>query len=223
MRLANESSLSKRSLGAMLGTVAIALVAAGCGGSSTSDATASSTEATSSSAAAHPVSAGCDHVAAPMLTIDAKTPDEPKVEIPQPAGWTRNTQLDNNIVRLALVNPQLDAHGFTSNLVVTIENATGKAASPQALIRAEEPASVKEDASFTSTPGTLCGFESATNRYHLPPSGTLPERSVTGLVVAVPVGNSLYGITVTVQTADADNPQYTKDLDTVLAGFAVKR
>jgi len=164
--------------------------------------------------------APCATVSAPLTDIPPDNPREPELRVPVPAGWERNTTMDNQIIRLAIVAQGLTADGFAPNAVVTLESVRG----------VQEPDAVfaQNRGNLTSMMGafdlhteanTTCGFPSETTTYTAPPMGPAPERPVIMHAVVAPSTTSTYLATLTVQTTDATNPDYIRDAGEIVDGF----
>ncbi|MEU9807677.1 LpqN/LpqT family lipoprotein [Mycobacterium sp. NPDC050853] len=76
----------------------------------------------------------------PLVILDSKAADEPKLAIPTPQGWAYTAAMNSPVIRGAIANTALRANGFTPNAVVTLEDLTGKVASAQQGVDAEPDA-----------------------------------------------------------------------------------
>src|SRR5689334_17124824 len=108
-----------------------------------------------------PGEGNCTPSSGPMATIDPLHDGEPVMRIPQPPDWKRNTMLDSDLIRYAMSDRALIADRFAPTVAVTLEDVTGKAASPDEVI-AGEWASVRllggaSDLVVTSN-RPVCGF-----------------------------------------------------------------
>lgn len=162
----------------------------------------------------------CETVDPPLTTIPAIRDDEPVMKIPQPQGWVRSTKLDSELFRFAMVNRSLVRDDFASNVVVTLESAPG----------IEQPDGVFESQreSLESTFGatdlriaehTLCGLPAETVQYQTPVMGNLAPHPGTVVITVLHTDDTTYVASVTIQTADPDNPKYQRDADMILKGF----
>jgi hypothetical protein len=63
-----------------------------------------------------------------------------------------------------MVDPALEANDFSPDVVVTLENVTGRVSTPQQALDAEVAGIVEMLATSidTRTPGTICGYPSTT-------------------------------------------------------------
>lgn len=171
-----------------------------------------------------PISAGdasqCETVDAPLTTIPGKGVDEPVMKIPQPEGWDRSTMLDSELIRFAMGNPSLTKDGFASNVVVTLESAPG-------IEDADVVFDTMRDAlesNFGATDlrvsdHTLCGLPAQTIEYQTPPLGDIAPHPGTAVVTVLHADGTTFAASVTVQTADPDDPTYRRDSDMILTGF----
>src|SRR5688500_17082971 len=64
----------------------------------------------------------CAEVAAPLEDIPSENAGEPALRIPVPPGWERNSTMDSQIIRYAIVAQDLIADKFAPNAVVTLES-----------------------------------------------------------------------------------------------------
>lgn len=166
------------------------------------------------------LSAQCTTVDAPLADIPAVNPREPQLRIPVPAGWKRNSMMDSQVIRYAIVAEQLIADGFAPNAVVTLERARGVA----------EPAEVFDEnranlvrmmiaTDLQTEDNTTCGFPSETTTYTAPPMGPAPRRPIIMHAVVAQDTNATYLATVTIQTSDGANPTYQRDAQQIVDGF----
>ncbi|MEW5809494.1 MAG: LpqN/LpqT family lipoprotein [Actinomycetota bacterium] len=165
-------------------------------------------------------SSQCTTVTAPLVDIPQKGPREPQLRIPQPSGWERNTVMDNQIIRFAIVAQDLIANQFAPNAVVTLESVRGS----------QDPDAVFEQnrSNLTTMMGaydlqtesnTTCGFPSETTKYTAPAMGPAPERPIIMHAVVAQKPTATYLATLTVQTTDATNPTYVRDSQEIIDGF----
>ncbi|MFN8033629.1 MAG: LpqN/LpqT family lipoprotein [Mycobacterium sp.] len=167
-----------------------------------------------------PTAAKCEQVSAPMTDIPTRTDQEPRLRIPQPQGWERNTKLDSETIRFALSNDKLKADGFTPNAVVTLQRIAADQGKPQAILDAQNQQlktrlKVKD---LTSAPVQVCGSPGQTTNYTAPGMGKIPPRKASSVAVVYQAGDVNYVATVTVQTIK-DNPTYTADSAEIIKGF----
>ncbi|KKF00015.1 LpqN/LpqT family lipoprotein [Mycolicibacterium obuense] len=162
----------------------------------------------------------CASVTAPLVDIPQKNPREPQLRVPQPPGWERNTMMDNQIIRFAIVAQDLIANQFAPNAVVTLESVRGSA----------DPDTVFEQnrSNLTSMMGafdlqtesnTTCGLPSETTTYTAPAMGPAPERPIIMHAVVAQGPSATYLATLTVQTTDPANPTYVRDSKEIVDGF----
>ena len=164
----------------------------------------------------------CTPVHAPVKSIPALATSEPQLAIPQPAGWERNTMLDSQLIRFALVNKSLIANRFAPTVVVTLESAAG-AHDARKLFEQSRSALVTMGGAtdLSVKPATLCGQPAEIVEYVGNAMGKLAAHPATVLAVVMQAGGTTYLVTVTIQTTDADNPTYRRDAETILTGFTL--
>jgi hypothetical protein len=199
-------------------------VLAGCGSSSDkpaeSKASSGSSSASSATSAAADAGNGCATVSAPLTVIDAKGADEPKLSIPQPQGWERNTAQDSELIRYALVNKDLAQDSFAPNVVVTLEHLPGTDVSPQSVLDQQRSGLAQAGATDVQVEkASNCGSAAEIVNYRLPAMGSAPERPARVLIIAAPFGGDTWSATVTAQAVNADDPTYQQDVETILSGF----
>lgn len=163
----------------------------------------------------------CKQVPALMAPIQSHASDEPRLRIPQPPGWQRTSMLDSDLIRYAMGNKDLAANDFAPTAVVTLESAPGTA-TDQRQIFDQERATLVDRLGVTNVQTnetTLCGRKAELVSYDAPAMGRIPPRKAKTLIVAGAFSGRTYAVTVTVQSADPDNPTYVRDTDTILTGF----
>ncbi len=162
----------------------------------------------------------CTSVDAPMTSIPDHNDQEPVMKIPQPDGWTRVTMMDSELIRFTMRNESLVKDGFAPTAVVTLESHRGLA-EPQEVFEAQrdalETAVGATDVKVTET--TLCELPAETVDYTTPPIGILPPHPARVLTAVLHTEDTTFAMTMTVQSADADNPTYKRDAETILTGF----
>ena len=164
--------------------------------------------------------ADCTTVDAPMTSIPDRNDQEPVMRIPQPEGWTRITMMDSDLIRFTMRNESLVRDGFAPTAVVTLESHRGLA-EPQEVFGAQrdalETAVGATELNVTET--TLCELPAETIDYITPPIGILPPHPARVLTAVLLTDDTTFAMTMTVQSADADNPTYKRDTETILTGF----
>lgn len=206
--------MSNRRRAAALVLPLVLLAACGTDSDSDSDQSASANGDGGGAAAGE-----CAAIDGPTADINT-TDDEPQLQIPQPEGWERNTQLDSEMVRLALVRPELEVDGFAPNLVVTGEASP---ADPQGSFEVQLD-SIRDDLGvpeLSSTEGELCGHPAMTVEYTLPGMGAVPERPATVQMVLVAEGDQAFTYTFTAQSAPETDPSFEDDVRAMLEGVQI--
>jgi len=162
----------------------------------------------------------CTTVTAPLADIPSASKSEPGLRIPVPPGWKRNTRMNNQLLRYAIVAQGLAADGFSPNAVVTLESVRGTR-DVNDLFENNRSNLVKLMGAFdlTTENNTTCGLPSETTNYTAPPMGPAPERPIIMHAVAAATGGATYLATLTIQTAEGDNPTYQRDARQIIDGF----
>jgi hypothetical protein len=166
----------------------------------------------------------CTVVSAPMIAIDSKAAGDPALSIPQPEGWERNTKLDSQIIRFVMVNKSLTANSFAANAVVTFESVTSNTQSPKQILDSQQD-NLKNQLKATdisATDGTQCGYPATTISYTAPAMGAVPSRKAKVLGVVIEANDKTYLTTLSIGSADDQNPTFATDSETILKGFAIK-
>jgi hypothetical protein len=162
----------------------------------------------------------CTSVEAPMTSIRDHTDEEPVMKIPQPDGWKRVTMMDSELIRFTMRNDSLVKDGFAPTAVVTLESHRGLA-EPQEVFDAQHDALKSAvgatDVKITET--TVCELPAETIDYTTPQLGILPPHPARVLTAVLNTEDTTFAMTMTVQSADADNPTYQRDAETILTGF----
>lgn len=162
----------------------------------------------------------CTTVDAPLTAIAPRGPGEPVLKIPQPAGWERVTMMDSELIRYTMRNTGLATAGFAPTAVVTLESRPGLT-EPDDVFEAQRQGLRSglgaKDMQTANT--TLCGLPAATIDYQMPSVGGLPPHPARVLCAVLQSGARTYAMTVTVQSADPDNPTFQRDAEAILTGF----
>jgi len=163
----------------------------------------------------------CTHVDAPMLDVPASSSSEPRMRIPEPLGWQRDTELedyDSNI-RLALWNPHAAGENSVGVMVWVVPDANPAAIFDKfemGLVKGLEHEGLPTD--VTRTANTLCGLPSEMITFAAADSATGDTAST--LAVVAESGGDTYLITV-LQVVDPEDQAQLRETETMLTGFEV--
>lgn len=162
----------------------------------------------------------CTKVDAPMASIPAQNDEEPVMKIPQPEGWERVTMMDSELIRFTMRNKDLARDGFAPTAVVTLESHRG-IAEPREVFDAQQDAleSALGATNVQMTETTLCELPAETLEYTTPQLGLLPPHPAMVITAVLHTDDTTYAMTMTVQSADPDNPTYQRDSEMILTGF----
>lgn len=167
-------------------------------------------------------SSACSATDTAMVEVPAFGAGEPAVRIPQPPGWTRFTQMDSEIIRLALANPSLIANKFAPNVVITVEPAPSQDATAVYAQTHDNLINIAGALDLAVTPVTVCGLPAERVTFRSPSMGTQSaERHLQALQVLAGGGGHPYLISVTVQTTDPHSADYQRDTACMLDGLQV--
>jgi hypothetical protein len=164
--------------------------------------------------------ADCKTVDAPLTKVPFHVDDEPVLKIPQPAGWERVTLMDSELIRFTMRDPKLAKDNFAPTAVVTLESQPGEH-DPQEVFDAQHEVlqSGVGATGLKSEPTTLCGLRAEILDYTTPPIGPIAPHPARVMCAVMQTDEKTFAMTLTVQTADADNPTYKRDAETILTGF----
>jgi hypothetical protein len=191
----------------------VALTAAGCGPDPAAPQQLDASPAVAASAA-------CAAVDAPVEEIPTRADTDPRMVIPQPAGWERFTMMDSEMVRYMAVNRGLVADQFAPNVVVAIESVPGNEPSTSVLNKNRHALETMGGATdLIAVPTSVCGQPAERITYTGAPQGTTPARPIITLAAVIHTGGRTFGVAVTAQSTRPDNPTYQRDVETILAGF----
>jgi Probable lipoprotein LpqN len=162
----------------------------------------------------------CTTVDAPLADIPTEDDREPLLRIPMPAGWERNTMMDSQVIRYALVAMNLMADGFATNAVVTLESAPGSQTPDDVFDQNRGNLETMMGAyDLEVEANTTCGLPSETTHYMAPPMGPAPERPIVMHAVVARSAGTTYLATLTIQTTEPDDPTYLSDSQEIIDGF----
>lgn len=165
----------------------------------------------------------CAQTSVPLTVIESQAEGEPELQIPQPPGWETSDKLDSPMIRFAMVNTDLAEAGFAPNAVVTFETAGGGSSDPDQVFGQQRELLESQlgatDVSVES--GVQCGYTAQTISYTAPAMNAVPERQSKVLCVLADVAGTTFLTTLTISTADPENPTYAEDSTNILAGFQV--
>lgn len=166
------------------------------------------------------INSKCNDSTVPLVKLGAQVDEEPTLALPQPPGWVFKTELNSQLIRAVMGDPELEANGFSPEAVVTLENLTDRVSTPQQALYGEitgvTNSPLLHAALDTETPGTVCGYPSLTVTYTIVANG----HAATALVVAAQdYSNRIWAATVTIQTTEPANPDYVNAKTAILGGF----
>ena len=162
----------------------------------------------------------CEAVDVPLTTIPGRNSDEPVMKIPQPDGWVRSTMMDSELIRFTMANRSLVKDDFASNVVVTLESASG-IEDPGVVFDGQREGleSIFGATDLQVTEHTLCGLPAETVHYQTPVMGNVAPHPAIAVIAVLHTDDMTYAMSVTVQSTDTDNPIYQRDADMILTGF----
>jgi len=163
----------------------------------------------------------CTHVDAPMLDVPVGSSSEPRMRIPEPAGWQRDLDVEDydSNVRLALSNTHAAAGQGVAVMIKEVPD--GSAATifdkfEMGLVEGLQQEDLPTD--VTRSANTLCGLPSEMMTFAVA-DATVGD-SVTALVVVAESGGDTYLISV-LQAVDPEDHAQLREVETILTGFEV--
>lgn len=163
--------------------------------------------------------AECTDVDGELIAADSRD-GEPTLKIPALDGWENDSSMNSELIRLALVNPDLVQNDFAPNIVVTAEPSP---ADEQAALDRQfaglEQASGATD--LTREDGEVCGFASFVADYELPEMGAVPARPARARVIVVPNGDQTITYTLTAQATAPIDPAYSAAVEEAFSGVQI--
>ena len=163
----------------------------------------------------------CTSVDAPMTSIPAHTDEEPVMKIPQPDGLAAG---DDDGFRSDPVHDALRGRPVQGRDGADGGGDAGKPSWPRRAaggVRLSEgragDRARRHDVQTTET--TLCELPAEMIEYTTPPLGILPPHPAKVVTAVLQADDVTWAMTMTVQSADPDNPTYQRDVETILTGF----
>jgi hypothetical protein len=157
--------------------------------------------------------------------VDVPAPDnrsaylDPVLRIPQPAGWKRITALDSDMIRFVMRNDDLASGGIAPTAVVTLESHRGELSASEFFDEQRRQVSQLGVTDLTLEDTTLCGLPAIRGYYMSPLLGTAGPRKAELLSAVMFTKGTTYGVALTLQSADEDDPAYQRDAAEILDGF----
>jgi hypothetical protein len=164
--------------------------------------------------------AECAAVEAPLTDVEPLDDGEPVLRIPQPDGWERFSELDDDLFRFTMSNVELASADFAPTVVVTLESKSG--IEDPSVVFEQQRASLEEGfgaTELTVTETSLCGLPAERIEYVTPPIDPVGELPAQVLIAVMHTDNRTYAATVTTQTDNAGDPVYQDDTEQILGGF----
>lgn len=162
------------------------------------------------------LSSRCSPSTVPLASLDHRTADEPRLALPQPPGWHLDPAQRPPAVRAVMQGPGSEANRYQPNAVVTLENLTGTAGTPQEALDWEIEGLSKIGVLLDRIPSTVCGYPAVTLTYDM----GLANHEATCLIVAGrDSDDKLWAAVVTVQAFGPDHPAYVSEKYAILTGF----
>lgn len=161
----------------------------------------------------------CASVEGELLAADPLE-GQPSLEIPLPEGWESNTAMNSEMIRLAVVAPELEKDNLAPNVVVTSEPspADGQVALDRQLAGLETFA---DTSGITPEAGEVCGYSAWRFGYEIPEMGQIPARPAEVQVIVVPHGDQAITYTMTAQSTEPVDPAYDEAVDEIFAGVQI--
>ena len=144
---------------------------------------------------------------------------DPVLRIPQPEGWNRITSLDSGMIRFVMRNDGLAADGLAPTAVVTLESHQGEISPEEFFAEQRRQVSQLGVTDLTLADTTLCGLPAVRGHYMSPLMGTSGPRRAELLSAVMFTAGRTFGVAVTVQSADEEDPVFQRESGEILDGF----
>jgi len=163
--------------------------------------------------------AGCADVDGELIAADTRA-GEPTLEVPLPEGWEDDSTMNSELIRLALINPDLVRDDFAPNIVVTAEpSPADEQAAVDRQVQGIQQATGSADVDRED--GEVCGFTSFIADYELPEAGAVPARPARVQVIVVPHGDQTITYTLTAQATAPADPAYAEAVEEIFSGVQI--
>ncbi|MGV0625369.1 hypothetical protein [Mycolicibacter minnesotensis] len=162
------------------------------------------------------INANCNTSSAPLTILDSQAAEEPVLALPQPAGWTFDTRMNNALIRSSLTSTEGQGDTVKAVAVVTLENVTDRVHSVLEAMDAEIDGlvTVMRANVESQAPGAVCGYAGSTVDY------SITNRTGTGLIVAAKDSQDrIWTAAVTIQSFEPESPDYLEAKRVILDGF----
>jgi hypothetical protein len=144
---------------------------------------------------------------------------DPVLRIPQPDGWKRITALDSDMIRFVMRNDDLARDGVAPTAVVTLESHRGELSAQEFFDEQRRQVSQLGVTDLELTDTTLCGLPAVRGSYMSPLLGTAGPRRAELLSAVMFTEGRTFGVALTLQSADEQDPDYRRDSRVILDGF----
>ncbi len=162
----------------------------------------------------------CTSVEAPLTDIDPLDEGEPVLRIPQPQGWKRYTDMDDDLFRFTMSNVDLVTDDFAPTVVVTLESKAGIV--DPAVVFEQQLQSLEKGFGATEVTATKvvhCGLPAERIEYITPPIEPVGALPAQVLITVMQTEDRTYAATVTTQTDNPRDKTYQQDTEEILGGF----
>lgn len=144
---------------------------------------------------------------------------DPVLRIPQPDGWERISALDSDMIRFVMRNDELASDGVAPTAVVTLESHRGELSAQAFFDEQRDQVSQLGVTELELTDTTLCGLPAVRGSYMSPLLGTAGPRRAELLSAVMFTEGRTFGVALTLQSADEEDPAYQADSREILDGF----
>ena len=123
------------------------------------------------------------------------------------------------MIRFVMRNDGLEAGGLAPTAVVTLESHRGEIAPEKFFADQRRQVTQLGVTDLTLTDTTVCGLPAVRGHYMSPLMGTSTPRRADLLSAVMFTEGRTYGVAVTVQSADEDDPVFQRESQEILDGF----
>ncbi|BBY75613.1 hypothetical protein MPRF_25120 [Mycolicibacterium parafortuitum] len=157
--------------------------------------------------------------------VDVPTPAgvaagrDPVLRIPVPEGWKRISALDSPMIRFVIRADKLASRGVAPTAVVTLESHRGELSARSFFDEQRRQVTRLGVTDLVLNDTTLCGLPAVRGHYMSPKIGATGSRRAELLSAVMYTKGRTFGVAVTVQSADENDPEYQHDAAQILDGF----
>jgi probable lipoprotein LpqN len=164
----------------------------------------------------------CTAVAARWAIIDGAGAGEPTVRLPQPPGWEPVPSPTRGPISLMLRDIALgNATNAPAAVVALVDATAAHLTSNDLLLQSVQGLRDSGATGIAQTSRTVCGYPATAITYLIAPVAGSAAVSCNAVVAVAPMGDKVFSVLITVQSADPNNPTYQQDARVILSGLQI--